>query len=185
MNILGRRRFHLPIAVAFAAASVASFTVLSDSIRQGESDLAGWVGGLLTGSDIRPIPGIGAMLVLRDNEVIIASVTYWCSLSTVLGTLFAGAALLSLLRRAPLPRLLTATLAAVVVVFLVNQIRLVSTVLSGREWGNGVMTTVHDYLGTPVSMLGFGIATFLLVGWAMGRRGSHPSGGLSIPDPAL
>lgn len=133
--VLGRRWVHLPAAVVFALLSIGSFSVFSGAIRQIESDVAGRLAGSVTGNEVRPIPGIGSMLVLRDGDPIIARVTYWCSLSTVLGSLFAGSALLAFGRRTPARRLALAIVAAVATVTVVNQLRLVSTAVSGRQWG--------------------------------------------------
>lgn len=172
---LGSRRVLMPAAIGFLVASIACVSVLSGPIRQLEANATGALAGWLTDGRIRAVPGIGSVLVLRDGEPILAKVTYWCSLSTVLGTLFAGAALLAWARRTPALRLVVAITAAVATVVAVNQVRLVSTTVSGYEWGNSTMSTIHDYVGTPISMLGFGIAIFLLVTWALGRRSHAPT----------
>ena len=157
------------LALVFAAASVVSFSGASGRIQQFESDVAGSIARWLSGGQVRPIPLIGSMLILRRDGALIADVTYWCSLSTVLGVLFAAAAVMAAVRRVRVLRLAVGVTGALATVAIVNQIRLVLTVMSGYEWGRARMETVHDYVGTPLSMGAFGIAILLLVGWTMSR----------------
>jgi exosortase/archaeosortase family protein len=172
----GEGRGYSPIRrlVLLAPLAVIAFVVLVDPVRGFEA----WLTAVILGSRARLADH--ATLVIADPGTVqpfAVQISRSCSaLPMVLGAVVVACSFL----RSGLLRRLVAVLAAAVLALGVNALRAGGIVLVGRTRGTDDMVSLHDWVGTVVTVATACLALGLLLWIGTDRR---PPSGLGAPPP--
>lgn len=154
----------LTISAALALASVSTITSV-------EANVAGRVLTWIFRIPAHAIPGF-SYVIYRDDPTYVLLVTPECSAVFLVLPFLASAALLSLSRRFPLPRLLAALLFGTIVIVAVNEIRIGLIGASLSWWGLDGYGWSHTIVGSGLSFIGIIAAGAIFYFFLSGK--THP-----------
>lgn len=160
-----------PVAVAAGVAAVGvslALLVWQARFRVGEASVTAWVLRLF---HLRPAASLGSNVVFPlHGRWVGFSLTVACTAALLMAPFFAVAGLLLLARRVDSRRALIALSVASVVIFTVNQLRLLVIAGSMLAWGfqTGYERS-HIFLGTVLSTIGVIVGVIIFVWMLIGR----------------
>ncbi|MDQ1427833.1 MAG: hypothetical protein QOK39_1309 [Acidimicrobiaceae bacterium] len=164
-------------AGALAVGIALALLVWQGRFRVGEAWVTAWI---LRVFHLRPASALGANVVFPlHGQWVGIELSVACTAALLMVPFFAVAGLLMLARRVDSRRALTALAVVSVVIFLVNQLRLLVIAGSMLAWGfrTGYERS-HVFLGTVLSTVGVIIGVIIFV-WMLIGRPDHSRAGSS------
>jgi exosortase/archaeosortase family protein len=166
----------LILGLAFIASGVA-IVVFEGAVRAVEAHILAWLlgtGFLAEQAFPSTSGGSPAVLFAHDGDWLAVRITAQCAIAFYLAAVLGLAALLSLVRRVRIGRLLTATALAIAGLTALNQLRLLVIAVAFSRGGHDAFAWAHGPIGTVMMLVGIAGALtlffFLCVRRAPERR---------------